>query len=435
MTRCIVLSGLSGLNRRDCAARIVNHLASKSIYTRQYVLEDFLDLKAFLDSEEDHQTEQWDVAFQSMINEIVADKPAVALILMHMTFQRHGRTFSPVFWTTESHPPSSRLIASLRRLNRNGIELLGFASLIDDIHQVWRDLRDRGYPFTLREILNWRDLETRVTDYVAREVYQGQNDYGFRSFPYFRCPIFSIRQSLNSFYRYFFEPSLPRIYLSFPISRPRVKRQFIEEYNRFRSFMDGVFAVFDPVAIDELPLLKKSSGLTGKTITLTAEDYWPLDSTGLICSLPRQEVQSIPASEIEELLTVPAGVENAIQFQVSVRDQRLIRQSDALVVYRPMFSGDGPRREDFSGGTRKEWEFAKSKSRTRILIHDRGNDGPYPEPPLSTVDNPVADRIDTHSPLSDPRVQTEALEAAAARVRDHTKMLIAFRRPRTMDSN
>ena len=229
-------------------------------------------------------------------------------------------------------------------------------TFIDDVYAVRHRVHKRGHDaFTLAELLLWRVEELLIADILSRIL---------------KVPNYfvAVKHPARMLAKVLLGKETRRIYLSHEISDIRnnkTQRAVIDRVCKRLRRLPGC-AVFEPLMIDELPLVKRR-GFDPRN----AEHRWPtLEPEKAMVSdsdLPRKFKQ-IPRDEVEE-------AERAINSHIDTRDVRLVRQSEALIVYRPTMSGG----RTYTSGVRREIDEAKSGQRVFTYIK-KGVDGELRSP-------------------------------------------------------
>lgn len=301
----------------------------------------------------------------------VPDSARAVFVTIHMTYLYHDRVFSPLSMTdrrmSEAH---SILLEFLRKIKPDLI-----VNLIDDVQYVHAKIHNQGTEqLKLSDLMRWREIETQIADFCANAVIGPQRpQIDPVVYPYEHSPIFAVRQDRSALFRYAFEPNVPRIYASFPISEVRrqtdaARREAMtRETNTFVKLASERWAVFNPLTIDELPLGKADilNGLSsrdgGNSLDLPKSLRWDIESDDCICQRPIADIPGIPRAELLDLATATIDGRSIIRRQVEFRDYRLIDQSDAMVIYRPTRKTNG----EWSGGTRAEYNYARQRMKDR----------------------------------------------------------------------
>lgn len=258
-------------------------------------------------------------------------------------------------------------------------------SLIDDIYSIKRRIELRHYSFSLAQLYDWRMTEQVLADKIGvlADALANSSDDARRVA---RCEslTLAVKTPLESAARLIGNLEYPRAYASYPITSTRADPALKEEINKFRRRMHLTMPTFDPLTIEELPLLQfyipgkgpihydpgrgppghaeeevskrwDSRVGVGNLEPLVWEPDTAMDATGeLVSFFP----VSIKRSELDELVLPGKGKGyTTIQDHVTVRDLRLVSQSDMVVCYRPYMEGS------VSGGVNTEMETANMLTR------------------------------------------------------------------------
>jgi len=385
----------------------------------------------FLTTEWYEQIPKWYYSISTAIARCNSDNPKYAFLSLHLTYRWKSDFISPVSWRIPIVGEHGvRKETSIFELIKNEFKPNCFITLIDDIHYVQKRIK-RGIYLRLRELLNWRNIETIFTDLMAREIIcESSPTYNALSFPFEHSPVVAIRHPSKMFFDLLFGKSdLPRIYASFPISRTRDNKIFRDEIDRFRNILLSKFVVYDPLTIDERPL----QGIYEKNVesenikdhySISMDDRWPIPADRTLCNEEPKEVSEISWDEIKEISTSPQKEKSEIDRSIESRDFRLIDQSDFLVAYRPCYKSAN---FNFSGGTRDEIKYAIRRSKPFFIIHDSEEDGPFT--PKTFDIEPINSTfiIDEIKSLSKQENQEKALNILIDRIKEIKSELTAER--------
>lgn len=265
----------------------------------------------------------------------LARRPACILLHTHMTYFNRGQYVS---WLNAS--PMQNILPYFDSVNLRHVVVL-----IDNIFDV-RSKIDPDFSLTLKDLLNWRDVEVLVSDVFSRGLTSVQKN----------STVYSVRHSMWNLANLIFTEK-PKLYLSYSISEIRrlqnsedeKKREagsnFLKQNIEFRHFMERDFITFDPAAIDEMPLLLKHNEWTrdGKAVPefvqLHRSELWPVAEPRNCLADPRDKITDIPFSEVREICgTDNPEARSIVEKQMRIRDYRLIDQADGLLAYRPSIS-------------------------------------------------------------------------------------------------
>lgn len=344
--------------------------------------------------------------------------PRFAFLSLHLSYQWHSGFFSPLSWGSVDHQSLTSAIDLIREEFRPDYCIC----LIDDIQAVQERLAAEIH-LRLRELLTWRNVELLLTDLLAHEtILRPGRQRWLVEFPFEYSSLFAIRHPPEALYRFLVEPSCPRLYASFPISRTRGTAEYRAEIDRFRNGLHERFAVFDPLTIDERPLLALLGEPNDGVVVLNAEDRWPIPAERTLCGEGPKAYGHLRADEIREITTRASSMtKSELDRTIEARDFRLIDQADALVVYRPLFL-----RGELSGGTRAEMVYAQRSGKPVFLVHDRDLDGEI-NPETFDVEFVGDQVIDEYGHLDDPGTQRQALDRLFAKIGDQAQNLTSRR--------
>lgn len=428
----VVFTGHTGLKKSRVLSRFCTYIDSKAIgrKAKWYDADAQIEIVSFLDEHWKLQREEWKESLSLELDRWEREKPDYAFLSMHLSYQRYSRIFSPLSWhEVGRHRGRYTFEHPIVDLLKNRFRPHYFVTLIDDVMAVQNRIAP-GFHFSLRELLSWRNLEMLLTDALAGQVISNRirkNDKLKR--PFERSPIIAVRHPRDMLYRYLFHSKdIPRVYLSFPISGPRTKQEFIAEIDLFRAAFHNEFTVFDPVTIDEKPLdqilIPKGTLFTSTEsyTTFPADLRWNLDDIDTLIGDKFKTIKDLSIYEISEIVEgrldpkTDRKMPSIVDYQVEERDYRLIDQADCVVFYRPQFGGVEAR-EQFSHGTGEEWRYARMHGKTRFIIHDSAVDGEFDESKafrLKPSETPHL--LSDQRYLSDPNNQQEVLQDVIKRI-------------------
>lgn len=273
----------------------------------------------------------------------------------------------------------------------NGLNIRCIINLIDNVHVCRHLIRAKEYPYTLDQIITWRDIEQMVTEMFTSRVFPDEPVYR-------RCKVFSVNHCLKTMADLLFDENKSHLYTAYAISKIRdlerlysvfqdlsiedvnekiskddislddedkeLLEKLSEEFSKknlleirdelkdqnlhFRNYFGNAFVTYDPSTIDEIPILVKARNTQNETISIGPNDFWPARCSAQDRLAGRDIVEElgtveIPVSEINELSVGRIGDRDkswsSIERQVRSRDFRLIDQADGLVAYRPTLGG------------------------------------------------------------------------------------------------
>jgi len=198
----------------------------------------------------------------------------------------------------------------------------------------------------LRLILEWREREIMLSQLYARSA-------GLA-----RAYVVAAKHSLELLYNLIYAEELPRVYLSHPITEPRrlLASNALDHRNTASAFIDSVnqcaaairdqAAVFEPTTIDEYRIRWQGS-------KVHLADRWPIHQRHeqLFWTPFEGEQNEVfgPADLQPQGIDDQGGpiraqqlvkaVIDRVREQINSRDHALVEQSNALMVWRPMFRG------------------------------------------------------------------------------------------------
>lgn len=301
------------------------------------------------------QADAWGTAWDNLIRQYKTQSPENLFVSLHATYFRKNRFFSVI-------DPNR-----IRELEPDMI-----ITIIDDAHECWERirareiLRPRGTNLRLRDIFLWRTVEIMVGDFLTHGL----------EIPHY---VVAAKHPCETLRRLIFEPSIKRIYASFPISSTRSRPERRGQVDEFRMMLHNQFTVFDPLTIDERTLVSSyESRVSGDNfVEIQLGDRWP---TGF-----HEEFESM-ADPIEESYPIRIPVDQIeeaigdIDRQIEARDYRLIDQVEAVAAFRPDYG------RHHSRGVAAELLYAAQTAGIPVhLTWLDDEDGPYADSPFGSV--------------------------------------------------
>lgn len=147
--------------------------------------------------------------------------------------------------------------------------------------------------------------------------------------------MLAVKHPVSTLYKMVFQPSVPFLYTSYPISSTRNDPKLTRQVNDFRNYLHSKYVAFDPLTIDEkilqfiIPSKRKKAALRNGVTKLEKSRRWRFPAG---FSMIDEEKLRFPielkTSELEEVKT-------DVNENVKYRDFRLISDADMLVAYRP----------------------------------------------------------------------------------------------------
>jgi hypothetical protein len=311
---------------------------------------------------ENRKRELWINAFTEILKREKEEGPLHSFLSIHLTFQRKSCFFSPIAW--------NKPISLIKEWGASKI-----ITLIDDIYLVKKRIQP-GTRFRLRELTAWRNIEILVSDILAREIFLvSSNSYPF----YSRSPVVAVKHPPKMLDRLLFEDQMKKVYACIPISKTRENKENILEINNYLRELHEKFIVFDPLTIDERPLIHLVESLKlGKSkidrMLFNKEDRWRIEKEFSLCSDENEYPIELELQEVLEIAErFKVGDKSEIDRNIELRDLRLIDQCDFVIVYRPFYG-----KKDITPGMRSEILHAKDVRCCPIyFIHDPDIDGEF----------------------------------------------------------
>lgn len=388
----VIFAGHTGLEKDIILRNIVNH-----VYTKEGLLDDERKRNQFLSSfglenilEEvvtqdstvrlleasntGYAIEMWAVAFNKLLDKVESMDPDHAFLSMHLTFHVPGRFTIPY---------------NINQITR--FKPTHIITLIDDIFEVQARINQKNaqrgtdYYISLRDLARWRAQEIGLASWLTRNlppspVTRGDQPQKVEHY------VVAVKHPVDMLRKLLFEPELPRVYASFPITSTRDSGESRKEIDEVRDRLHSIYSVFDPLTIDELSPWVFEQAEASEDVELTRDDprcRWPLPETNLLCS-GRSEIYPINLKK-REVIEVKGQVEHSIR----VRDFGLVDVCDYIIGYRPSYKGI------YSKGMFAEFDHALNACRPQVPIH-------YYFPEEDTIDpGPFAQFRTRHSDIDE----------------------------------
>ena len=336
------LLGTTGVDKSTVLQRITDYRRKRHDYDisklatldfeREFVRPDY-DLHSYLDANANDQRSIWRGAWQKLM-EFVNGNPDKDIILA-----MHGVLVRPLYGTR-----SPLDIGQLKQFEPTSI-----VTLIDDVYTKWHRTEERaagreykGRP-SLMALLDARRDELFLGDVLASNLSStGQNLTNY---------AVAVHHPVRVLDRLIFGTSRPKsYYLSFPISGPRRLAaegdpeginevdDFLRCATQFEKNNDSAVC-FCPLTIDELPLRAAldASDPDGDLVCLKRGSRWDVrqfySDESLLTDpdvLPKE--LNLPRKDVAQAIPL-------LQWDVRLRDYRLVLQSRNLVVFNPIFDG------------------------------------------------------------------------------------------------
>ena len=365
----IVLTGISGLNKKDFFAKIRALCNFKDLKKAGADPDVGLDSTVFKGADIDltfdleHEMcrreglkarKYLDIAEKDLLNAknktldgiIKESKEKKNVILaMHAVYYRRSSLFSVLDW--------NKLVEFQPEI---------FVTLIDDVNSLKE--RIEGNPdagqvkyISLKDILWWREVEFLVTQDIARNISD-------KCIPHY---LIALDQAPTIIYQLMFESNKKKVYASYPVTSAKRDAELFSETSKFLKRLKKHFIVFDPMAIGEKLL---HDALIENLKTPHPEPYI--------------RVKGRKKKEMEYRVNDILPIIGDINGQIVSRDQRLVKQSDVVIAYRPALSP----------GAQHELRCAKNTGRVEtFIVHPAGD----PQSPfiseLADETYPTVDRL------------------------------------------
>ncbi len=367
----VLFAGTPGVRKEDVLERLKECIVDERVCgpdqrVFKRVLEDWLyekDPQTFLDRPFTARQARWKEAFARFRREEKKSGADHTFLGVHLSY-RHNQI-----------PSCAVDLLEILRWKPHCI-----VTLIDDAYAVRHRIHHGGYTsFTLAELVLWRAEELLIADLLARLTNRRKPIPNF---------LFAVKHPGAMLTRLLasvcgdtkLHRPIARVYLSYHMTTTRDEanlRAVIDAFRRKAQFpvrdkaeaMENL-AVFDPAAIDELPLIKLARRGAGNLQYRVRDPRhrWPLLQPGKLL---------VSDDDIPDRLTIPRdeirAAGRAIDKQVEARDIRLVDQSHVVCAYRPSLLGFKP-----GTGQRAELDHARHTGRKIIQYIKKGEEEPPP---------------------------------------------------------
>lgn len=391
-------------------------------------------METFLELDRRTKQQGWISSLSSVLKQIESDNPQYAFLSLHVSYRWRSNFDSIISCKTQAFSGQNPEYLSFTKLIQDRFKPDKFVTLIDDIQAVQSRIK-KGISLRMRELLTWRNIEILLTDFLAQELIRKKEQYPEESvhLPFIKSPVLAVRHPPQTLYRLLFQPEIPRIYASFPISRPREggasdgrsSKEKMDEINRFRDMLHESFCVFDPLTIDERPLqvLFENAGQDDQSvICLKPEHRWRIPAEKTLLGEEYIDILEFQKDDIKDIAAPLPKQKSEIDRAIEERDFRLIDQSDCVVVYRPTFETG-----IYTGGTKAEIEYAKRTGKPIYVIDDPDEDNPK-EPKTFDLEFPSSANIFNRvGRLSEKVNQTQVLRELITAIHEHAEDIIQRR--------
>ncbi|MCP4707207.1 MAG: AAA family ATPase [Planctomycetes bacterium] len=247
-----------------------------------------------------------------------------------------------------------------------GFDFDQFARLDADIYVCMMDtvdmvharlLRDHEVDHSLKDLLVWREEETLATELLMMgcSLWQSQRNpvrerqlFGAGDLDkpkFYTMAIGRDDSTVEMFYRLVFQPTIPKVYISFPMTHVADNAEIQAEIDEFRQVIRRHFTVFDPVDMEEYQLYRDARAASER-----GQKVIEMELLG--------EVMRFDVAEIMQ-------VAGDIHAQLYARDFMLIDQADMIISYIPEMSDGKP---GLSSGVERELQHAHEATKEVFVI-------------------------------------------------------------------
>jgi len=256
-----------------------------------------------------------------------------------------------------------------------GFDFDQFARLNADIYVCMMDtvdmvharlVRDHQVDHSLKDLLVWREEEILATELLMMgcSLFQSQRNpadqrhlfgAGAQEKPkFYTMAIGRDCSTVEMFYRLVFQPSIPKVYISFPMTHVADNSAVQAEIDGFRQAIRRHFTVFDPADMEEYQLYRDARAASEQ-----GQKVIELELLG--------EKMRFDVAEIMQ-------VAGDIHAQLYARDFMLIDQADMIISYIPELSDGKP---GLSSGVERELQHAHEATK-EVYVVWRSQTSPSP---------------------------------------------------------
>jgi hypothetical protein len=104
-----------------------------------------------------------------------------------------------------------------------GVKIARIINLIDNVYSCQFEVAKDGYPYTLDQLITWRDNEQMATEILAGLIFRGQSEF-------VTYKVVAVNHCLSTVESLLFDPSKPEIYMAYPISKLRALQDLIQTF-------------------------------------------------------------------------------------------------------------------------------------------------------------------------------------------------------------
>lgn len=212
-----------------------------------------------------------------------------------------------------------------------------FLCLVDNIEVVHRRLHsEHDIDATLKDCMVWREEEILATELMSQAA-------GGRFYIVSRGRD---RDNIETIRRLVTDPTMKKVYPSFPMSHVADMPDIMAEINAFRAALADRFIAFDPGDVDEKLLLERAIEAAKE-----GRDF-------VEARMPDGEEFRV---KVREVLDIAGDIDG----QIYMRDFKLIDQSDMIVSFIPELLGGVP---GLSSGVERELHHAYEHAKEVYVI-------------------------------------------------------------------
>ena len=188
------------------------------------------------------QRQSWRKGWIRLLKQCRTESNLCSIIHLHLVFAGPGRRICP---------------ASLHHLAELKPDVV--VTLVDDIYAIKRRIQLKGFDFSFAQLYEWREIEMMLADQLALLASLKHHPSGVagEGEPKAECDsiMLACKHPTVTLGRLLLNRAHPRAYLSFPISSTRGSKKRRDEINVFRARAHKLLIAFDPLSIEELPLI------------------------------------------------------------------------------------------------------------------------------------------------------------------------------------
>ena len=296
----VLVTGLSGLNKKEPLERIAAGLRSAGLDVDLYHIGDMMyeeDPSIVPGRILDLPYGQLRQLRRTVLRDVLSSAGENVIVNTHATFRWRRGLFSGF---------------DVDQIRSFGADF--YISVVEDVDQTYlrlkRDLPPDAWDYTMKDLFVWREEELLATELMAG-IPEKKGSF----------LIVPIQDAETIISKLFLQPQLKRTYVSFPITNVLDRPDMMAEIERFKQEMKKLFLVFDPFDVKESWMISELDKIKSGEIE---RNFIEIDFEG--------GKERIPVTEVEPCV-------RDIEGQIVARDLKLIDQSDMVVAFMPDIDG------------------------------------------------------------------------------------------------